>query len=297
MTATSRLAATLSNDSETLAERLNAILVTVRSGAGGGSGTAWTVDGGIITNDHVVPDETASVTLPDGSEHNAVVEARDPEHDLALLRIDSTLAVVAEPGDSARVRPGSLAFAIGNPWGQRGTVTSGAIFSTGGATEENGVQLRGVIRADLRLAPGNSGGPMTDATGRVIGINSMIAGGMAIAVPVQAVTEFVARAKRGPAGFLGVHFQPVRVPQAIAASYEVDDEAGLMLTGIEPGSAAEVAGLLPGDIVLGAGNSRRGLRHLEHPFRTLRANEPLPLSLLRGGRVIEVTANPAPKVS
>jgi serine protease Do len=297
MTSIATLAESLSRDSETLAAQLRAILVTVRSGAGGGSGTAWTTDGGIITNHHVVPEDEAVVTLDDGSEHRAVVEARDPEHDLALLRIDAALPIVAQEGDSAGVRPGALAFAIGNPWGQRGTVTSGAIFSTGGATEDNGVQLRGVIRADLRLAPGNSGGPMTDAAGRVIGINSMIAGGMAIAVPAHEVVEFVARAKPGARGVLGISFQPVRVPHAIAASYEVEDETGLMLTGIEPGSAAEQAGLLPGDIVLGAANGRRGLRHLARPFRSIRANEPMPLSLLRGGQLIEVTTHPAPSVS
>ncbi len=292
MTTTELLTSSFSDEAAHLAERLRNILVTVRSESGGGSGTAWTKDGLVVTNHHVVPGDHAIVVLNDDTEHDARVEARDPEHDLALLRIDAELTP-AEAGDSTTVRPGSLAFAIGNPWGQRGTLTSGIVLSNGGATEENGVHLRDVIRADLRLAPGNSGGPMTDAQGRVIGINSMIAGGMAIAVPAHRVTEFVANAEPGEPGFLGITFQPIQVPHAIAASYEVDDETALMLTGIEPGSPAELAGLIPGDILVGAGNSRRGLRHLDRPLRGMRAGKPLPISLLRAGKLLDIAATPA----
>ena len=292
MTATQLLTSSFSDEASALAERLDHVLVTVKSRAGGGSGTAWAADGLIVTNHHVVPDDSASVVLHDGTEIEATIEARDPDHDLALLRVSAKLTA-AEPGDSAAIRPGNLAFAIGNPWGLRGTLTSGIVLSRGAATEENGVHLRDVIRADLRLAPGNSGGPMTDARGRVIGINSMIAGGMAIAIPTHTVQEFVARAEPGEPGFLGITFQPVQVPHAIAASYEVEDEAALMLTSIEPGSPAEQAGLLPGDIVLGAGRGRRGLRHLERPLRGMRADQPFELSLLRGGRVLDVATTPA----
>jgi len=296
MNPTQLLASSLSGDVNRLAEQLDRILVTVKSPAGGGSGTAWRADGLIVTNHHVVPGDRASVVLHDGTELTAEVEARDSEHDLALLRVDATLTP-ARPGDSRGVRPGSLAFAIGNPWGQRGTLTSGIVFSKGAAAEENGVQLSDVIRADLRLAPGNSGGPLADALGRVIGINAMIAGGMAVAIPVHTVVEFVARATSGKPGFLGITFQPVRVPHAIAASFEVDDEAGLMLTAIEPGSPAERAGLLPGDVVLGAAGGRRGLRHLHHPLRSMRANEAFHLSLLRGGRLVDIAAMPGERHS
>lgn len=290
MNATKVLTASLSSDVNDLAERLDEVLVTVKSRAGGGSGTSWSADGLVVTNQHVVPNGSAVVVLRDGSEFEATVEERDPEHDLALLRVNATLTP-ATAADSTGVRPGSLAFAIGNPWGQRGTLTSGVIFSAGGATDE-GLRLGDVIRADLRLAPGNSGGPMTDARGHVIGINSMIAGGMAIAVPVRHVEELVARSEPGEPGFLGISFQPIQVPHAIAASYQVDDETALMLTAIEPGSAAERAGLIPGDIVLGAGDGRRGLRHLSQPFRSMRANKPMRLSLLRGGRLVDVAATP-----
>jgi len=286
----------LSSEAHVLAEGLERILVTVQSRAGGGSGTAWTEDGLIVTNHHVVPGGGATVVLSDGSEHGATLEASDPEHDLALMRVDARL-VPAQPGDSAAVRPGHLAFAIGNPWGQRGTLTSGVIFSRGAATVENGVHLRDVLRADLRLAPGNSGGPMADALGRVVGINSMIAGGMAIAIPVATVLNFVERAVDSKPGVLGIAFQPVRVPQAIAAAYQVDDEAALLLTAVEAGSPAEQAGFFPGDVLLSAGDGRRGLRHLAGPLRSIRAGTPFAVELLRGGELRSLTAVPAPRTA
>ncbi|MEO8540050.1 MAG: trypsin-like peptidase domain-containing protein [bacterium] len=291
MTATGLLTSAFSDETTALAARLDQVLVTVRSDAGGGSGTAWSEDGLIVTNHHVVPGDRATVVLADGSEHDAVVEDRDPDHDLALLRIKATLTP-ATPGDSHAVRPGSLVFAIGNPWGQRGTLTSGIVFARGASNDENTVHIADVIRADLTLAPGNSGGPMVNAAGEVVGINSMIAGGMAVAIPSHSVVEFVGRSEPGEPGFLGITIQPVQVPHAIAASYQVEDEAALMLTGIEPGSPAEQAGLLPGDVVLGIGKRNRGLRHLAPALRSMRAGHPLDLHLLRGGKVIETHATP-----
>lgn len=281
----------LSEEAAALAAYLDRVLVTVRSNAGGGSGTSWTADGLIVTNHHVVPGDSATVVVQDGSEYRAEVEARDPEHDLALLRVEAQLTP-AVAGDSRSVRPGALVVAIGNPWGQRGTLTSGIVLARGPSDDENAVRIPDVIRADLRLAPGNSGGPMVNARGEVVGINSMIAGGVAVAIPSHTVVEFVAGAAAGKPGFLGVSLQPVQIPHAIAASYQVDDDTALMLTGIEPGSAAEQAGLLPGDIVLGIGE-HRGLRHLGPALKSMRAGRPLDLHLLRGGKVVQAHATPA----
>lgn len=281
-----------SEEAAALAAYLDRVLVTVRSAAGGGSGTSWSAGGLIVTNHHVVPGDAATVVLHDGTEHRAQVEAREADHDLALLRIDATLTP-AVAGDSGAVRPGHLVFAIGNPWGHRGTLTSGVVLARGPGEDENAVRLPDVIRADLRLAPGNSGGPMVNARGEVIGINSMIAGGVAVAIPSRTVTHFVAHAASGRPGFLGITMQPVEIPHAIAASYGVDDDAALMLTGIEPGSPADQAGLLPGDVVLGVGEHGRGLRHLGPALRAMRAGRPIDLHLLRGGKVVRTHATPA----
>ena len=186
MSASQLLASRFSDEAQALAEQLNRVLVTVRSRAGGGSGTTWSRDGLIVTNNHVVPDDTAVVVLHDGREFEGRVEARDPEHDLALLRVKAEHSP-AEPGDPTAIRPGSLVFAIGNPWGQRGTLTSGVVLSNHGATDENPAHVSDVIRADLRLAPGNSGGPLCDTEGRVVGINTMVAGGVALAIPAAEI--------------------------------------------------------------------------------------------------------------
>jgi serine protease Do len=217
--------------------------------------------------------------------------ARDAEKDLALLRVGAALEP-AEAGDSSTLQPGHLVFAIGNPWGQRGTLTSGIVLSRGGATAENETPIRDVVRADLQLAPGNSGGPMVNARGQVVGINSMIVGGMAVAIPVNTVIAFVAEASRGEAGFLGVTLQPVELPHAIAASYSIADDTALMLTGIEPGSPAEEAGLLPGDVVLGISGGPRGLRHLGPALKRMRAGVRVDLALLRAGAVVSIPATP-----
>jgi serine protease Do len=173
-----------------LAATLRASLVAIRSDAGGGAGTAWRSDGLIITNNHVVPGDAAEVLLPDGRALPGRVVARDPGHDLAAVRVEASLTPVAV-ADSTRLRAGEMVFAIGNPWGIRGSVTAGIVFGVGPAIEDS-VPVAKVIRADIRLAPGNSGGPLADSRGRVVGINSMVAGGMGVAIPSNTVTEFLA---------------------------------------------------------------------------------------------------------
>lgn len=281
----------ISEAGEALAERLLRSLVTIRSEAGGGSGTAWGADGLVVTNHHVAPGERVSVVLPDGRETDGSVIGRDEANDLAMVRVPAVLEPL-EPGDSRAVRPGMLVFAIGNPWGQRGTLTRGIVFGRGNAGAETEAPVREVIRADIRLAPGNSGGPLVDAAGRLLGINSMIVGGMGVAIPAHTVQAFAEGVEEGEPGVLGVTMQAVPIPAAMAASFSLSRE-GLMLTGIEPGSAAELAGLLPGDVLVGIGGADRDIRAVARRLRGLRAGRPVELSLLRGGRVVHTRATPA----
>lgn len=277
-----------------LAERLRRSVVVVRSQAGGGAGTIWAEDGLIVTNSHVVPDERAEVVTWDDRQFPAAVVARAAERDLAALRVKATGLPAATAADSDAVRAGQLAFAVGNPWGQRGSVTAGIVFSTGGAAVENGVPLAEAIRADLRLAPGNSGGPLADAAGHVIGINSMIAGGMAVAVPSNTVRRFIAGDVPGD-GFLGIAAVPVPLPPAVAASFGGARAAGLMLTEVVAGSPAERAGLLPGDVLIGLDDARGG-EAVAGGLRRLRPGRPLRLALLRGGRPRQIEAVPETRV-
>ncbi|HXU24100.1 MAG TPA: trypsin-like peptidase domain-containing protein [Tepidiformaceae bacterium] len=184
------VAESMATATDELATRLRASLVAVRSHAGGGAGTAWRSDGLIVTNNHVVPGDEAEVLLPDGRALPARIVARDPGHDLAALRVEAVLTPVAV-GDSSKLRAGEMVFAIGNPWGIRGSVTAGIVFGVGPAMED-AVPVANVIRADIQLAPGNSGGPLADSRGRVVGINSMVAGGMGVAIPSNTIADFVA---------------------------------------------------------------------------------------------------------
>lgn len=196
----------------------------------------------------------------------------------------------ASPTPAASVRPGQLAFAIGNPWGRRGVLTAGVVLGSGPAILESGLELEDAVRAEVRLGPGNSGGPLADAHGHVIGINSMIAGGMAIAVPARIVERFVGGDVPG-AAFLGIVARPAAVRGAIAAGHPSPGE-GLLVTGVEAGRPAERAGLLPGDIVLALGEAV-GVQAASRALRRLRPGAPVALSLLRGGRLVEAYAEPA----
>jgi serine protease Do len=170
-----------------LAGRLRTVTVQIHGApAGVGSGVLWSSDGLIVTNAHVVRGRV-SVVLPGGRAVQARLLARDSERDLAALAIDAHALSPAEIGDSDSLRVGQLVVAVGNPLGLAGAVTAGLIHAIA-PRRPAGPSL---IQADLRLAPGNSGGPLADARGRVIGINAMIAGGLALAVPSSLVARFL----------------------------------------------------------------------------------------------------------
>jgi S1-C subfamily serine protease len=169
----------LDRDASALASRLAPSVVEVRAGSGVGAGTIWRAHGLIVTNDHVVPHERAEIRLADGRATLGHVVARDLRNDLAVVSIGLDNLPVAETRTTP-VRPGELVLAVGHPFGVRYAVALG-IVSTAHAVVEG--MERPLIRADVAIGPGNSGGPLVDAAGRVIGINAMIGGGLALAVP------------------------------------------------------------------------------------------------------------------
>ena len=172
---------------ETLAGELRASTVAVRLGReGAGSGVIWSSDGAIVTNAHVASRRFAEVVLSDGRRFTARLAARDARRDLALLWIDADGLRAAATRDPRGLRPGELLVAVGHPLGIPNALTMGI------AHAGLGEGRRRFVAADLRLAPGNSGGPLADAEGRVVGINSMVvAGGLALAVPSDDVQRFV----------------------------------------------------------------------------------------------------------
>lgn len=170
-------------------------LVIVQSRrTGGGSGIIWESRGLILTNSHVLGSRAPRVILADDRQFTAEVLGVDREIDLALLKIDGKNLPSARIGDSTRVRVGELVFAIGHPWGQRNAVTTGVVSHLTHADTRGSHRLVPVIRTDARLAPGNSGGPLVNAGGEVLGINTMIVGGdQGVAIPSAVALDLVGR--------------------------------------------------------------------------------------------------------
>jgi len=179
----------LGTELEALAATLRQSVVEVRTrGTGAGSGIIWSADGLIVTNAHVARTEHATIVLWNGRELDGVVTAHDPRRDLATIAIDPdtvtlSAATIGHPTD---LRTGDLVVALGHPWGITGSIALGIIHEV--ETRRGAPRW---IRADIRLAPGNSGGPLTDARGRVVGVNTLIAGGLGVAVPATTVSRFL----------------------------------------------------------------------------------------------------------
>lgn len=179
-----------------LVEKLRNSVVIIQDGGGHGSGTIWSPDGLILTNHHVVSHNQASVVLYDGRRYRARVIARDPFNDLAALQIEETDLPAISVGESRALRVGELVIALGNPFGVQGTATMGIICAVGNATWM-GQANRELLQADVALAPGNSGGPLSDVSGRVVGIASMILSpNIALAVPVHVAGQFMQKLNR-----------------------------------------------------------------------------------------------------
>jgi serine protease Do len=265
----------LASELEALAGALRRSTVQVRGrGPGGGSGIVWGPDGLILTNAHVARGPRLEVELADGRVLPATLGARDPELDLASLRVEAHDLPAAAVGDSAELRVGQLVFAAGHPFGVTGAVTAGIVHGFGGSP--GGAEW---VLADLRLAPGNSGGPLADARGRVVGVNSMISGGRAFAIPSHVVQRFLASPSATPT--LGVELQPVAVRGDGGRSL------GLLVLEVAPASAAERAGVLAGDVLLGAAGRRfRAGGDLRRALREASPSAALELELLRAGRPI-----------
>jgi serine protease Do len=257
----------------TLAERLRQSTVQVRAGqSGGGSGVIWRSDGLIVTNAHVARGKRLAVELADGTLLRARLTDRDDGRDVAALRVDASGLPAATIGDSDTLRPGHLAFAVGNPFGVVGAVTSGIVFAAG-SSGGRGVRW---IQADVRIAPGNSGGPLADARGHVVGINSMIYGGLAIAVPSNTIVRFLGGTSARPR--FGVVVEPVALRAGGRSSM------GLLVFEIGADSDAERGGVLPGDVIVRIGaHGVRSPEDLPDALALAGSGGALQLTVLRGG--------------
>ena len=272
-----------------MVERAHRSVVQVQSrGRGAGAGVIWDKDGLVLTNHHVVAGgrREGRVILHDDRAFEAEVLKRGRDLDLALVRIKDGPGdlPIAPVGDSEKLRVGELVYAIGHPWGSLGAVTAG-IVSGLGAVRGPGGWAR-YVQSDVALAPGNSGGPLLNARGEVVGINAMIFGGLALAIPSNAAGAWAAGAG-GRRPRLGVALVPAELPASLRRG---DGEAGLVIAAVERGSPADRAGLLVGDVLLGVADEP--LDGFESLLDALaRAGDSVRLRVMRGGKISSVDVN------
>ncbi|MBI5200243.1 MAG: trypsin-like peptidase domain-containing protein [Elusimicrobia bacterium] len=242
------------------AERLNPSVVHLavvkreglRAQRGAGSGFVFTANGYIITNSHVVHGASSiEATFADGRSLKAELVGDDPHTDLAVIRVKADGLAAAQLGDSAALKPGSLVIAMGSPLGFQTTVTAGVVSALGRSLRsESGRLIDDVIQTDAALNPGNSGGPLANSRGEVVGVNTAIilpAQGICFAIPVNTakwVAGELIRSGRVRRGWLGIAAQDVRLDR---------ETGGVLVVGVEPDSPAGSAGVEEGDVLVGFG--------------------------------------------
>jgi S1-C subfamily serine protease len=237
-----------------------------RGRAAGGSGSAFVVarDGYALTNSHVAGGATAiEVSLPDGRQFEAALVGDDPDTDLAVIRIQAGDLPFARMGASRAVRVGEIAIAIGSPLGFEHTVTSGIVSATGRSMAGYGGRaIDDVIQTDASLNPGNSGGPLVNARGEVIGVNTATirpAQGLCFAVAsdtANLVAGWLIRHGRVPRMRLGLSGQPTVLPRKVSRHFELDSDAAVRVGTVQPDSAAARGGLREGDWIVGCDGRR-----------------------------------------
>jgi S1-C subfamily serine protease len=266
-----------------------------------GSGVIFTPDGYLLTNNHVVAGAARLVaSMPDGRQIEAMPVGYDPATDLAVLRLAAGGLSFAEFGSSAHLRVGQLVVAIGNPLGFQATVTAGIVSALGRSLRSpSGRLIDSVIQTDAPLNPGNSGGPLVDGNGRVVGINTAMIGaaqGICFAIGIDTAADVAARIMRDGRvrrSRLGIAAQTVPLDPRLARRLKLVSPSAAMVTDLVPGGPAERAGLAKGDIVLHfAGEGVRGVDDMHRLLTGERANTELPIEILRAGQLLTRPVTP-----
>jgi S1-C subfamily serine protease len=268
---------------------------------GAGSGVVITPDGYVLTNSHVVRGaDRIEIRLPDGRAMPARVVGDDQHTDLAVLSVPENGLASAELGDSSSLRVGQLVIAIGNPLGFAATVTAGVISALGRTLPaQTGRLIENVIQTDAALNPGNSGGPLVDSAGQVVGINTAVvfgAQGICFAVPantVRWVAGQLIRDGRVRRSYLGIGAQVVRLDRRLVVHYRLTSDSAVRVTEIQSGSAAEQAGIRTGDAIVCVGAvDIRSLDDLLIALGRHPVGEPLAVHILRGSERLVLEARP-----
>ena len=232
---------------------------TPREVRGSGSGFIFTPDGFILTNSHVVHGSKGiEVTVSDGRKYEAELIGDDPDTDLAVIRINAPNLVPVHLGEAQKIRVGQLVVAIGNPYGFQYSVTAGVVSALGRSLRaQSGRLMDDVIQTDAALNPGNSGGPLVNSRGEVVGVNTAMilpAQGICFATSID-TAKFVAsrliRDGKVSRSYIGLAGQNVPLPRRIVRYYNLAVESGILIVSFEENSPARNAGLREGDIIIG----------------------------------------------
>ena len=262
---------------------------------GSGSGFLFTPDGMILTNSHVVSGASAvTVHLRDGQRLDADILGDDPHTDLAVVRVSGSKLPTVQFGTSRGIRVGQLAIAIGNPYGFECTVTAGVVSALGRSMRAySGRLIDDVIQTDAALNPGNSGGPLANSRGEVIGVNTaiiMAAQGICFATAIDTakvvVTQILrhGRVRRGSLGIAG-HNTPLS--RRMVRYHALEIESGVRVASVEPGSPAEKAGLEEGDVIVSYdGMAVAGIDDVHRLLTETRVGQEVPIVVLRRGEML-----------
>jgi len=275
-------------------------------GGGSGSGFIFTPDGFILTNSHVVHDADAiRIRTLEAGEFPAQLIGEDPDTDLALLRVDAPALHPVKLGDSRKIRVGQLVVAIGNPYGFQYTVTAGVVSALGRSLRsQSGRLIDDVIQTDAALNPGNSGGPLVNAAGEVIGVNTatiLAAQGLCFAISINTAQFIATKLIRDGVirrGYIGVQAQTAAINRNIARHYNLRMNTGVLVLGVEPNSPAEKAGLREGDVIVAlAGEPVEGVDVLHRLLSEERISIRTGLVVIRGTHRLELKVVPELKQS
>ena len=276
-------------------------VVKIDTGRGGGSGFVFAPDGLILTNAHVVAGATRlGVALPDGRAYDASLIGADADTDLAVLKISAPDLHAIAIGDSRRLRPGQIVIAVGNPFGFQHTVTAGVVSATGRTLRApSGRLMSSLVQTDAALNPGNSGGPLVDAHGEVIGINTAVivpAQGISLAVSAETarlVVPQLLREGRVRRAHLGLAAQDVPLPRRLVRHHHLPSDSGILVTEVVAGSAAARAGVRDGDLlVLFDAHALERTDDLHRLLTGERVGQSVPLQLLRGTDLVTLSVSP-----